>query len=79
MDIEKTVTKNIINQSDKDAVKVIVHDFIESDNAIFCSIVDADDNIISSKRVFTFNSFPCDELTEGEKNTIKNNLVEMGI
>lgn len=72
MNLTKEVTKAIINQSDKTATSVKVYDFNESDNAIFCNLIDSGGGTIAARRVFSFEEFPCNPLTAGEKEFIKN-------
>ena len=72
MNITKEVTKEIINQADQATMSVEVYDFNETDDAIFCNLLDVDGNQIASRRVFTFESFPCDPLIDDEKDIIKN-------
>lgn len=71
MNITKEITEVITNQADQTAVSVIIYDFNESDNAIFCKLLDIDGNMIANRRIFTFESFPCQVLNLGEKELIK--------
>jgi hypothetical protein len=79
MDVTKAVTQAIINQADQTATSIIVHDFNETDNAIFCSLIDEDDAVLTNKRVFTYEVFPCEALTDEEKGTIKDVADEITI
>ena len=72
MKIEKQVTEEISNISDKAAIKIVINDFNEDDNAVFTSLFDSENKLIVNNRVYTFNNLPCDSLTICENKIIKN-------
>jgi hypothetical protein len=71
MNLIKEITKEIINQADQNASSVMIYDFNEDDNTIFCNLLDADGNTIANRRVFSFYNFPCHAFNTGEKEFIK--------
>ncbi len=72
MKITKARAKAITNQADQEVTHIEITDINEGDQAIFTNLY-VDDNLLTTGRIYSFDTFPCESLNHGEKELIKGN------
>ena len=69
MKLEKAITKDIVNESDKTATRALCRDINEADNAITVDLFDESGNQIAHKRVYNLDDMPF-SINTGEKELV---------